>query len=224
MNYPTLPTPSHKLFFAESVRIALEIKSRFSSHELADILRKTNSVRSIVVSKEPDLVDDISRLQLDVAALQGGRALEGVWLAPYHVGAGAIVLRGGRSLRRSFLTEKQVQDADDSWPDVLLLLEEGRVVLKRYVVGEEDWYGTGRLLFLEAGEDALLVFTAALLDLITVRSAHLENPLWLSDYIDDLLLALPSESIDFSLTRGIPGFSPIWRRPLPPGFEGGPPN
>lgn len=211
-NYPTLPVPSHNMFFAESVRVGLEIKSRYSSRELNDILHKTNSVRSIVISKEPNLVDEISRLQLEVASLQGGRALDGVWLAPFHIGAGAIVLRGGRSLRSSVLSEEQIRDADDSWPDVLLLLEEGRVVLKQYVVGEEDWYGTGRLLFLEAGKDALLVFTAALLDLITVRSAHLENPLYLSDYIDDLFSTLPSESVDFLLSGGIPGFSPMWSR------------
>lgn len=59
-NYPSLPMLDHQLFFAESVRAVLEAKTRFSTVEFDDVLRKSRAVRDIVVNPQSGLDDEIT--------------------------------------------------------------------------------------------------------------------------------------------------------------------
>jgi hypothetical protein len=210
-NFPCLPLEDHILFFAESVRAVLEVKSSYSADEFADILTKCRAVRDIIALREPNLVEAVEMLQLDVASLKSGREHAGILRTHHHIASGAIVLRGGASLIAESVTDAQLEETDDAWPDALLLLEPGRVVVKHYEPIEGSVFGGDTYLeFIEAGDDALLVFTAALLGLISERSAHVEDPFYLARYLWDLFEGLPAVRLDFPATRPVPNRTPIW--------------
>jgi hypothetical protein len=210
-NYPSLHTYGHNMFFAESVRAVLEVKTQWSTDEFSDILNKCKAVRDIITTNEPNLVDDVVMLQHQVAALTTGQEFSGILHKRHHIATAAIVLYGGNKFTASMPSDDILANADDSWPDALLLLDEGRVVLKRYEeIPGAYMGGRGFLEFIDAKEDALLVFTAALLGLITERSAHVEDPFYLAQYISFLLQELPREYIGFQLTRPAPGRIAFW--------------
>src|SRR5918997_2811884 len=112
----------HSLFFAESVRAVLEVKSQWNSEERIDILEKRRTVRNIVLVKKPNLADDVAMLQLEVAALVHGREHSGMVIANHHIATGAIAIRGGHALSPSALDNETLESVDEAWPDILLLL------------------------------------------------------------------------------------------------------
>ena len=126
-NYPSMHMQEHNLFFAESTRAVLEVKSHWNSDERDDILEKCRAVRDIVLHRKPNLADDIAMLQLEVASLISGEEHSGMVITGHHVATGAIVLYGGQTLSERSLDHYIIQHADDAWPDILLLL--GRVVI-----------------------------------------------------------------------------------------------
>src|SRR3954451_10703188 len=58
-NYPSLPMLDHSFFFADSVRLVLECKSRWSGDEFEDVLEKCESVRSIIAGSRLNLREEI---------------------------------------------------------------------------------------------------------------------------------------------------------------------
>lgn len=211
-NYPSLQMHGHNLFFAESARAVLEIKTHWNSNEFTDVLNKCEAVRNIVPMKKPNLADDIAMLQLEVASLRQNKEHAGMIIKGHHIATAAIMLYGGKTFSPSILEENDsLRHVDDAWPDALLLLEQGKVIVKHYEQDENSYMGgEGSLEFMEAGEDALLVFTAALLGLVTERSVQVEDPLYLAQYVSQLMRRIPNEFIKFPLTRPVPGRSPLW--------------
>ncbi|MGH8695178.1 MAG: DUF6602 domain-containing protein [Burkholderiales bacterium] len=55
-NYPCVRLRDYSHFFAESVRVVLEAKSRYSAAELTDMLQKSRAVRDIVPLPGSNLV------------------------------------------------------------------------------------------------------------------------------------------------------------------------
>jgi hypothetical protein len=162
--------------------------------------------------KKPNLADDVAMLQLEIASLRNNQEHSGMIIKNPRIATGAIMLFGGQTFSENMLDDKMLKRVDDAWPDALLLLEKGKVVIKNYEHDENNYMsGSGYLEFIEAGSDALLVFTAALLGLITERSVHVEDPLYLAQYIYNLLNKLPTETVDFPLSRPAPGRVPLWR-------------
>jgi hypothetical protein len=205
LNYMSLPLLDHSFFFAESVRLALECRSTWTSEEMHDVLSKSRAVRDIVPWHEPTLEDTVIKLAIEIEALRTGTAHSGLLIAPHHIGTAAIFLNGGANFGPSFLTQKMLESADEEWPDALILLEPGRVVLKRYAGGE------GTLQFYDFGDDSLLVFTNALLTLLEERSVITESPFFLWHYIPTLAQIEPTATVNFRLTRPIPERVPLWR-------------
>lgn len=210
-NYPHLQMLGHGFFFAESAKAMLEIKTQWSSEELNDILRKCKAVRQIYTTKKPNLADDVARLEFEVTALKTGQPYQGMVIKSHHIATSAIVFYGGQTLRADTVPEDILRDADDLWPDALLLLDVGRVILKRYEKIEGSYMsGLGFLDFIDAGEDSLAIYTAALLGLITERSVHVEDPFYLAQYLESLIQSLPCVSIEFPLTHPVPGRVGFW--------------
>jgi hypothetical protein len=156
------------------------------------------------------LTDQIESMRQQLAAMQNNVHHEGMIVTHYHIGTAAIFLRGGHSLSPESFSGDLIRQIDDSWPDALLLLQPGRVVIKNY----ESTSGgdCGSLEFYDFGDDALLAFTTALLALICERSVQIEDPLYLTQYVPDLVSVDPHHVVDFPLTRGIPQRVPIWRQ------------
>src|SRR5690606_16558726 len=129
----------------------------------------------------PNLADELEMIRMDIAALKFGKEHDGSVMVKPHIGTGAIVLQGGQQFGPTVLTDELLDDADDEWPDLLLLLEAGQFVLKRY--GHDDQgYPYGQIEFYDLGEDCLLAFTSALLSLLSDRVVQYEAPFYFEMY------------------------------------------
>ncbi|MGW0230913.1 DUF6602 domain-containing protein [Actinopolymorpha singaporensis] len=211
LNYPSLPMSDHSFFFAESVRLVIESKSRWSSQEFDDVLVKCRSVKDIVPHPGSNLDDAIVMLQLEVEALKAGRGHDGFLRMGPHIGTAAVFISGdSQALAKGEIGRHiAIEEVDDSWPDVLLLLERGLLVLKEYPEDEEE--DGGKLLFFDLGQDCLLAFTNAILRLIAKRSVLTESPFFLELYGYEILDTEPVAVHPFPLTRFSPGRIPLWR-------------
>lgn len=203
--YPSLPLLDHSFYFAESVKAVIECKSNWNKDGFIDVLEKCNAVRDIVLSKDPSLADDIAMLQLEVAAMKHGFSHDGMLISNHHIGTTAMFLRGGKSLTPKKLIELCPLEIDSAWPDVLLFLEAGLLVIKNYIADE----GIGRLTFFKYNENALLAFSAALLKLIEDRVVHSESRFYLEGYAFQILTEQPVFSHEFRVIRIIPGRVPL---------------
>lgn len=211
LNYPSLPMLDHSFFFAESVRAVLESKSRWSPDDFWDVLRKSRAVRDIVTTPEPNLDDTVAMLQLEVASLRSGHQHDGFLTAKHHIGTAAVFLDRGS---QAFADEGSIPDGafenvDDCWPDLMLLLDPGRVIVKVY--GDDGEY----LCFYDAGDDALLLFTHRLLRLLTDRVVATEAPFYFNAYAFEVLERDPYMVLPFRLTRPPVGRRPLWRGGAP---------
>jgi len=211
-NYPCLPMLDHAFYFAESVRAVLESKSSWSNDELRDVLEKSRSVRDIITTPGLSLTDEILLLKQEMAGSRVGRPFD-VWIKiPHHIGTAAIFLKGGQNLNPDFLSDDEfVRQIDDSWPDVMLLLEPGRIVIKNYQAVESTPFGgEGWLEVYDLGEDALIAFSVALLGFLEERSVQIEYPLNFMQYVPDMLILDPIWSVEFPLTRPVPQRRHLW--------------
>jgi hypothetical protein len=211
LNYPSLPMLDHSFFFAESVRAVVESKSRWSPDDFADVLRKSRAVRDIIPFPGLNLDDTVAMLQLEVASLRSGHEHDGFLTTKPHIGTAAVFLDRGSQVfaDEASIPHDTVENADDCWPDLMLLLQPGRVVVKVY--GDDGDY----LCFFELGDDALLFFTHGLLSLLTDRVVSTEAPFYFSAYASEVLETQPCMVLPFQLTRPSVARRPLWRRSAP---------
>jgi len=218
-NFPSLPMLDHSFFFAEAVRVVLECKSHWKDDEFEDVLMKCGAVRDIVTLMTPGTLDDrLMMIEEHVAALETGQEYAGALFGRHHIGTAAIFLNGGSTFTADSVSDERLESADDRWPDILLLLEPGRLILKKYEP-QGGMSGSGFISFHDYGPDALCMFTAELLQRIAERSVQVEEPFYLRKY----LLAMPENEPDaclpFRLTRPAPTRSPIHWEPDDYGSE-----
>ena len=179
-NFPSLPMLDHAFFFAESVRMVVECKSRWSQEEFADACDKSKSIRDIFTLKEPSLRDNLNMLSQEVHALREGIEYHGQIIVPYSIATAAIFLSGGASVCGDSITPTQLDSVEIDWPDLTLLLEPGIVLIKNH-----DEIIDGRFAMLdifEEAEDALFLFTSAFFNLLNDRCLHPEEPFRLAKY------------------------------------------
>ncbi len=202
-NYPCLQMQGHSMFFAESVRLVLEVKTNFNNNELDNILEKCESVKSIVPMSEPNIDDEIAMLNLKVNSLITGENIQGMLISKPHIATGAVIFRGGKNFTIDSITKEMIDKADDFWPDIMILLEAGKVIIKQY---NEDMAETNAYIeFFEAADDALLLFTSSLLGLISDRSVNVEDPFYLKKYAFPIFNKMKSSVIPFKTLRFTPG-------------------
>lgn len=210
LNYPSLPLEDHHMFFAESVRVALECKSRFSADEFSDACEKARAVKDIIVDGEeyPSLATRLEMLEHRTLAMLTGRDFTGMMQHRFHIGTGAIFLTGGSGFNIRVHAESSVGNIDDSWPDLTILLETGDVLRKEYIIQDGFMGGKGQLSKYACDQDALLVFLSLLQRMLFDRSTELEPPLDLLRYAHQVR-PTPEFSIPFPLTRVVPQNHPF---------------
>jgi hypothetical protein len=208
LNYPGLPMADHLFYFADSVKAVIESKSRWSQVEFDDVLLKSRDVRKIVTATGPSIEDTLALMQLDIESIKTGISHVGMVHTRHRIATAGVFLSGGETAFQApgEISTEVLASADDSWPDLLLFLSSGRLVLKEYYESE----GCGRLLFLKLEEDTLLAFTYFLLKLISDRSVLTENAFYMEHYAGEVLYTDPYRVVDFPLTRLVPGRVPIW--------------
>lgn len=200
-NYPSLPMLDHAFFFADSVRMVLECKSRWSKEEFRDVLGKAKAVRDIMTIREPTSTNDrLSLLEGQVEAMRTGSDFSGQLIVRHRIATAAIFLRGGESFGPDIVTDELQVDADDCWPDLVLMLESGLLAIKSYDC-DNDEPVSGSVRFYNMGEDALAVFTAEMLQRLSERVVQVEDSFYLGRYLRLGDRDGPTAEVPFPLTR-----------------------
>jgi hypothetical protein len=213
-NYPSLPLTNTSFFFAESVRVVLESKSDYEIRELKDVLRKCRSVINIIPVRLTTLGDQIFGIHQELDALRSGAERPaGMLIVRPRIGTAAVFIHGGRRAIRDLGTVSKdlFDEADVSWPDVMLWLEPGRIALKQYPEGEPN----GRVELFDCGEDSFFVFTNHMLRLLADRSVPIEDPFYMDLYMRSVDCNLIS-SRPFPLMLPRPGRRAVTRDELYP--------
>jgi len=200
LNYPKLDFRGATIFFAEAVRASIEVKSRWSADELTNILEKTRALRHIVTAPQINIDDarEVMRMQID--HLAGGPPPAGIMAVQHRIGTAGFVFSGGQQFELKGVHVDTINAADECWPDLLLFLEAGIVIVKSYAARDG-----GELLRFDFGQDALLFFTNAFLGELIARSVYVETPLDLTSYAFPFLEKGPVERVGFPLFLLNPG-------------------
>jgi hypothetical protein len=90
----------------------------------------------------------------------------------------------------------------------MLFLEAGKVIIKTYTY--DEGCEMGLLQFYDFGEDALLVFTAALLWALNERSVQVANPMFLMHYARSLWEQHTPKRRYFPLNLFVPSRRLFW--------------
>jgi hypothetical protein len=145
-------------------------------------------------------------MRQDIYALKEGIEHDVALIMCHPIATAAIFLTGGDSVDADWISADQLEEVDESWPDVTLFLGPQRVVAKK----RED--GRGWLEFMDIGEDTLTAFTAGFLALLSERSVHVEEPFYLMKYaFPPGSEPAPTARINFPLVYPPPSRVPLWR-------------
>jgi len=210
-NNPRMEMAGHTIFFADSVRAVIEVKTRWSTNEFKDILMKCRTVKDIIVPTHTlNLEDELASMRQELFSLRTGQEHDGTLIKKPHIGTAAVIFYGGTSLKPNRLNKYFLENIDDCWPDITILIEKGVLIVKDYPELDSD--ESPELIFIDAGEHALLFFMDALLKLISHRSVQTEQSVDISEYLYGSMTTKIIGKVPFQLTRPISGRIPIWRK------------
>lgn len=184
-NYPKLKMHGHSLLFQESVKLAIEVKTNYSKEVLNDILTKCESIKMIPGLKGPDIEDRLFSIEQKIYCMENDVCFNGTLISKPDIATAAIIFKGGHSFDIENIDEEIIDIADEVWPDIIIFIEAGKVILKQYEYNEDGEINS-YIEMLESKDDSLLVFTSSLLGILTERSINLDDPFYLSKYIDTL--------------------------------------
>ncbi|TAE00714.1 MAG: hypothetical protein EAZ97_05075 [Bacteroidetes bacterium] len=182
INYPILKSLGHNTFFAETVKIAIEVKSSWSSDTFKDILLKTQAVKSVVSSSRYS--NHAQRLALLEHYIESGNNDVGFVSKKPLIGMVAIIFKGGENFDVCKFSELQKNAIDMNFPDLMLFVEIGKIFVKRFDFDEKTGFPiSGTYQMYNANEDAFLFFTCELLRLISSSSVDFDTPFFLDEYL-----------------------------------------
>lgn len=212
LNYPSLPMRGHNFFFAESVRSVIEVKTSWSSENWVDIQNKCHTLSRMFVFGRPNLLDQLTQIKIDIQALREGKKSTTYTRLVHLIANNAIIFFGGSSVNIDHLTSNDFIFMEEDWPEITLLLEAGLVIQKRWESVDDTPFGGKCFLdFIDAGEDALLLFTVNFLQGLYEKSAHFEDPFYFTPYIKEIIESMPKKSIEIPNEGAKPGKGHIWK-------------
>ncbi len=109
--------------------------------------------------------------------------------------------KGGNKFKIKKMNDRN--EIEDSFPDLILLIEAGRVIYKWYE--PDNKIGKGFLTIYETKENSLLGFTGLLMSLLAERDTVTTSPFQLVNHIEDIFLSCEKETIEFPRSRPLPG-------------------
>lgn len=204
-NYPKLKLIGSNIFFYEGINTIIEVKSRWSNNEFNDIKKKTKALIEMTGRYRQSLSERIENIETELWSLETGNEWSGKLISLRKKGTIAIIFKGGQKFDIEDLKKNEIKKIDDEYPDIMLFLEAGKLVLKKYITDENHDYG--QLKQIKCGNNALLMFTSSLINLLAKKSEHVAPPLFLTDYMFDLDDKVESKEIKFNLIRPIAGNS-----------------
>lgn len=206
VNYPKLCLYDSNIFFMEGVKAIIEVKSNWSNEVFEDIKAKAHATINIFGNYGEGISRQIQKLEDEIWSLKSGSEYQGTLISPNRKGSISIVYYGGQEFDIENLEEEEIEKIEDDYPDILLLLSAGKIIIKRFIPDEQDpLKGIGYLEQIECHDDLLLLFTVELLDFLAISSEHIEPPLSLANYLYGLFQNLQCKNLQFNLTRPIAG-------------------
>jgi hypothetical protein len=205
-NYPELRMLGHSLFFAESAKAIIEVKTTWSSDVFKDIKEKSFTSKHMYRNHKPNIIDHLEMMENRFYALAENKTFEGTISSPNHILFSGFVFWGGEQFSIQNLTDDELNEVDDYWPDILIFLNAGKILSKEYIREDEDsMTGNSVLRLYNTGEDTLLIYTSLLLGELMERAVHTEYPFYFTDYIYDLFSRIQYDEIEYPITRPFPG-------------------
>lgn len=204
-NYPKIKLHGPDLIFAESAKMIIEIKSNFDKNALDDIKAKTKRIKEFVPSFHPTIKDEIWRLDNKIARAVKGKMEMTMMASAPQIAVSVICYEGGKNF--SIETFNNKNEIEDYFPDLMLLIDAGKVIAKRYE--PDDKLGKGFLTLYNTGEKSLIAFACILMYLLADRDTVSTSPFQLADYVRDIFLSCKKEIIEFPIYRPIPGMEII---------------
>jgi hypothetical protein len=205
-NYPELKLLGHSMFFAESAKAIIEVKTKWSKKEFKDIKTKVKASKFMFRNHKPNVRDEINQIWNEVSAIKHGNEFSGTLSSPHHIAFAGFIFYGGEKFNLSSLSKTEIEMIDEYYPDVLIFLNAGKVLVKEYERDEENTMtGTATLNLYNSGDNTLLLFTSIILGEIMERTILTENPFYFTDYIYDLYQNIEREQIEYPINRYFPG-------------------
>jgi hypothetical protein len=197
---------SSSLFFAESVKMVIEVKSNFIAQEFANIQNKSRNLKRFVPTFHPSIKDEIWRLDNKIArAVKGKMEMTMMSSAP-PIAMAAFCYKGGEKF--SLTDIDAPAEIEDNLPDVVLFLEAGKMMAKTYeILPEGRVKGTLKLFNLKA--NSLIGFTGWITSLLAERDTLTTSPFQFHEYITDVFKNRTIETLDFPVLRSAAGIEII---------------
>jgi hypothetical protein len=206
-DYPKIKQPgSSALFFAESVKMVIEVKSHFNAIEFVDIQKKARHLKSYVPNFHPSIKDEIWRLENKIARAVKGKSEMLLMASAPAIAMAALCYKGGENFSLSKITNPS--EIEDDLPDVILLLEAGRLIVKTYDLLENGRV-KGYLKLYNTGSDSLIGFTGWITSLLAERDTLTSSPFEFHNYIAGVFKNCEVESIEFPVIRPASGIEII---------------
>lgn len=204
LNYPRLPLKGSNLFFSESVKAIIEVKTNWNSDEFEDIKTKTKSAINIFNNYRQGVGERLNSIEAAIWSMKNDREYHGKLISPKRIGTAAIAYYGGQKFDIESLSKEEIERIENEYPEIILLLDAGKIIIKDYEIDEENnLSGKGFLRQITCNEDSLLVFVSMLTDLLANKSEHFEPPMLLTDYLYSLYEDYPKKTVYFQITRPI---------------------
>jgi hypothetical protein len=205
-NYPELRMLGHSLFFAESAKAIIEVKTRWNTAEFEDIKGKASSSKGIFKTQKTNIIEHLTLLENQISAMQYQQEFSGILSTPYHTAFAAFIFQGGENFSLEEITEEQLSGIDDNYPDLIVFLSAGRVLAKEYDRHEDgSMSGQAFLRLYESKDDTLLLFTEFLMGEIMERTVLTEYPFYFRDYFFSLTSKMRFTELEYPMTRPLPG-------------------
>lgn len=205
-NYPELKLLGHSLFFAESAKSIVEVKTRWSAAEFADIQNKASISKGILKTYKSNIIEHLRFMERQIEALKEEKEFIGILFHPYHIAFAAFIFWGGQDFTLKDISDEELKDIEDNYPDLMVFLDAGKVLVKEYEMEEDDFMnGTPYLRLYDSKDDTLLLFTEFLMGQIMERTVSTEYPFYFNDYFISIKSKMEFEELKFPMTRPLPG-------------------
>lgn len=197
---------SSSLFFAESVKMVIEVKSTFNINELKNIQKKAQHLKRFVPNFHPSIKDEIWRLDNKIARLSVGKGEMSLMCSAPSISMVALCFKGGEKFKLKDIPNKL--EIEDNFPDAILFLSAGKMIAKTYEIFPNGKV-KGTLALYDLEENSLIGFTGWITALLAERDTLTTSPFLFQDYIKNVYLNRIVETLDFEVLRPAAGIEII---------------
>lgn len=178
-NFPSLKLLGHSMFFVESVKSIMEIKTNWSNDVFNDIkIKKIAASKISSLPQSPNIDKRVQFLEHKVEAVENNEKVNVIFSTPKVLPFISFIFNGGENFTIDNIENDELKNVHTEYPDLTIFLKAGKVLEKQYVYDEDDTTkGNAFLNLHNAGENALLIFTSLLLEKLMINTSFSDYPI-----------------------------------------------